>query len=293
MSSRQLQECQICSYRQPLPDPKTPVFHRHNSSRQQRILQNVEYDDENKWYLCPTCQAMHQSRLDYGLNICVSDAQLHNFYLPEDTSLTCPPDSTHVDWVTVPGATIPELEFAWSVDYHHVKAPCRILLVAGLTDLLESGSKDVVMDSFKKFKKTVDHQNYHHPGAANQFAVAPLIFPPKVAWFRDNGPLPNGHGGCRENEISKLNDLILNFNAQHGLPFVPHFNTLGVRRYKKYYDDGSWRMVVHHRMNQWSQTEPRHEKLYLGEALKIRMGKMVVKYFEGEISRENGSISHY
>ena len=52
-------------------------------------------------------------------------------------------------------------------------------------------------------------------------------------------------------------------------------------------------MVVHHRMGQWRATEPRHEKLHLGDAMRVRMGKMVVDYFKGEVEREDGPISKY
>ena len=292
MSTGQPSECQICSYRQPSPNPKVPVFHRHNSARQQRILQKVEYEEDIKNYLCPTCQIFHPSRLDYGLNICASDS-LHNFNLPEDNTLACPPDTIHVDWMTIPAASIAELEFAWSVDYHHQKLPSRTLVVAGLTDLINGGSKDSVMDSVKSFQKTVDRQNRHHPEAKNQFAIAPLPFPPKLAWFSDDGPLPNGHSGSREDEIADLNEMIFNFNAQNGLPYAPHFNTLGVRRYKKWYDDGSWRMIIHHRIGQWTGSELVHERTQLADPMRIRMSRMVVKYFEGEMSRENGPISRY
>ena len=292
MSNSGPSECQICSYRQPEPDPKLPIYHKHNSARQQRILQNVEYEEENKSYLCPTCQALHASRPDCGLNICVSDS-LHNFNLPSDENVVCPPDTTHVDWLTIPTASIADLEYAWSLDYHRQKAPSRTLLVAGLNDLMKSGSITDVKDSIKAFKKTVDRQNRHHPGAENQFPVAPLISPPKFTWFRDDGTVPNGHLGNKEDDIYALNQWIFEFNAQNGVPYVPHFNTLGVRRFKQWYDDGSWRMVVQHRMGQWTGSEAKHERGQLVDPMRIRMARMIVKYFEGEAERENGPIAHY
>lgn len=293
MSLEEQPQCQICSFRQPAPDPKTAVYHKHDSARQHRILQNVEYELENKQYLCPTCQSTHLARPEYGLNICVSASELHGFHFPSDETIVCPPDTVHVDWLTIPGATLPELEFAWTVDYHRQKLPMRILVVAGLEDLIKGGTKDSIMESLRMFKKTVDHQNHHHPGASNQFAVAPLLFPPKVVWYPDNGKIPANHGGNRESEILALNEAIFNFNAQNGFPYAPHFYTLGVRRYRKWFNDGSWRMVTHHRMGQWSRSEPRHEKLYLGDHMKIKMGQMVLRYFEGEAKRESGPIAWY
>ena len=280
--------CQICSYRQPVPLKENAVHHQHNSPKQYRIYQNVEYEESNKMYLCPTCQNTHLARPDYGLNICLSTSQLHHFHQPRDRSVVCPPDTSHVDWLTIPGAKIADLDFAWRLDYHHQTKPMRILLVAGLNDLTKGGTRQSVMESISHFKRVIDLQNRFHPGAENQFAVAPLLCPPKLVWYADNGPMPHGHLGNRKNEIEQLNNDILYFNTQHGLPHVPHFNTLGVRRYKHWSTNGSWRMVVHHRMGQWRASEANHDKLHLGDSLRVRMGKMVVSYFEGEMQREGG-----
>ena len=244
-------------------------------------------------YLCPTCSDTHPAKPSDGLNICVSSSQLHNFHLPREEGVTCPPDTSHVDWVTLPGASLRELEFAWSVDYHHQATAMRILLVAGLNDLIRGGSRHSVMQDIERFKQTVDWQNRHHPRALNQFAVAPLLLAPKLVWFRDNGAMPEEHLGNRAEEITLLNQDIFDFNARNGLPFVPHINHLGIRRYKRWFRDGSWEMACHHRMGQWRSTEARHEKLHLCDAMRIRLGKMVVSYFEGEVMRENGSIAQY
>ena len=286
-------QCQICSYRQAAPDPKVPVFHKHDSARQYRILQNVEYEEENRPYLCPSCQITHPARPEYGLNICVSASELHNFHFPSDENIVCPPDQIHVDWLSIPEATISELEYAWTVDYHRQTQPMRVLLVAGLKDLVNGATKDSFMESLRLFKKSVDYQNRYHPGASNQLVVAPLTCPPKLVWYQDDGPLPSDHKGNRRDEIFDINQSIFNFNAQNGFPYAPHFHTIGVRRYKKWFRDGSWEMVTHHRMGQWDRTQPKHEKLYLGDQMKIRMGQMVINYFKGEAERENGPIAWY
>ena len=286
-------QCDICSYRQPDPQPLEPVFHQHSSSRQYRILQKVEYKTENLEYLCPTCQTTHLSRLDYGLNICVSDSQLHRFHYPRDQAVVCPPDKSHVDWLTIPGGKIADLELAWRLDYHREIRPSRILLVAGLNDLMKGGTRQTVMEAIRHFKEVVDLQNRHHFGSDNQFAVAPLLCPPKLVWYADNGTMPEGHMGNRREEIDLLNNDILSFNAQSGLLHVPHFNTLGVRRTKHWYEDGSFRNVVQHRMNHWRSSEALWDKVHLVDRQRIRMGKMVLSYFKGEMERENGAIAQY
>ena len=105
-------------------------------------------------YMCPTCQYSHLARLDYGLNISFSSSQLHNFHQPRDECVVCPPDISHVDWLTIPGATISGLEFAWRIDYHHQPRPMRVLLVAGLNNLTKGGNKDTVMEAIRHFSET-------------------------------------------------------------------------------------------------------------------------------------------
>ena len=108
--------CNICSYRQ-RGERQGPVYHQHNSPREVRILQGVEYSDSNPTYMCPTCVVMHPAKPDIGLNVCLSDSMLHNFHQPRDPTVICPPDPFHVDWVTIPGGTIQDLTQAFIVDY--------------------------------------------------------------------------------------------------------------------------------------------------------------------------------
>ena len=46
-------------------------------------------------------------------------------------------------------------------------------------------------------------------------------------------------------------------------------------------------------MNHWRASEPLHDKVHLVDSLRVRMGRMVLSYFEGEIERENGAIANY
>ena len=256
-------------------------------------MQRVEFEAQNKLYLCPSCQVTHLARVDYGLNICLSDSQLHSFHNPRDAGVTCPPDSSHVDWVTMPGGKICDLDLGWYADYHREPRPMRILLVAGLNDLIRGGTRESVMSAIRDLQTKINQQNRYNPGSRNQFAVAPLVCPPKLVWYPDSGPMPHGHAGNRRDEIDLLNNDILSFNAQNGLVHVPHFNTLGVRRTKLWYEDGSWRSILQHRMNNWRASEAPHDKLHLVDSLRVRMGQMVLKYFEGEVRRENGAIAQY
>ena len=46
-------------------------------------------------------------------------------------------------------------------------------------------------------------------------------------------------------------------------------------------------------MGQWRETEARNDKLHLKDAMRVRLGKMVMSYFQGEVEREGGAILHY
>ena len=183
--------CTICSYKQPRPERPKEVNHHHYSSKDVRIAMGVErFEDsrDNPDHLCPTCQKVHHSNPEEGLNICVSSL-LHNFHFPPDTNVTVPPDNLHVDWVTIPGASIDDLCYAWRLDYHKEPRPMRIMLIAGIDDLIKGGNEDTVKEAIEGFKANVDSQNkYHLNGSKNEFCVAPILNPPKLCWFPDNGP---------------------------------------------------------------------------------------------------------
>ena len=110
-----------------------PVFHRHFSSREMRITQGVEWSTTNRCYMCATCEVYHPARVEFGLNVCLGGSQLHDFHFPQDPDVTCPPDDLHIDWVTIPGATIPTLNNAYLADYAKCTRLKRVLLVAGIT----------------------------------------------------------------------------------------------------------------------------------------------------------------
>ena len=176
--TRTRNKCNICSYKQTRP---APIYHLHNSAKQVRVLQGVEYEQENLDYFCPTCQASHKSRLPSGLNICVSTSQLHAFHQPREQGVICPPDTFHVDWVTIPGGTIADLLHAWKVEYQREWRPMRVLLVGGLNDLLKGGNFNSVKEDIELFASHLKDQDSHHPGLTNEFSVATLLNPPKMA----------------------------------------------------------------------------------------------------------------
>ena len=95
------------------------------------------------------------------------------------------------------------LIYAWRLDYHREERPQRLVLVAGLNDLLKGGDAEQLKESILDFECQVKHQNRYHM-KRNEFYVAPLIIPPKLGWFLDNGPMPDGY----INRLDKMRDMI-------------------------------------------------------------------------------------
>ena len=282
--------CTICSNHQPYPLYPKSVYHRHSSAKEVRIMAGVEYDKyDNPLYLCPTCQVVHSARLSNTLNICLGDSMLHDFHIPKDQGISCPPDSSHVDWVTIPGGKISDLTLAWYLDYHHETRPMRVLCCAGINNLLEGGTKDTVMADLVHMKQVIDTNNRYHPRSKNEFTVATLINPPKLVWYDDNGSPPPNHVN-KVAEVRDINDEIMRFNNNNGMLHAPRFQMLGVRTSKKWSDDGSWVPFKTHRWNQWRHTEPVHDKVHLSDQMRVKMGQAVVKYLEGEQERAGDDV---
>ena len=271
--------CDICSYRQPEPLTPVPVYHRHFSAVEVRITQGVEWSKSNRCYMCPTCEVYHPARPDPGLNVCLGASQLHEFHVPREPDVTCPPDFLHVDWNTIPGATIPVLTHAYQVDYRKYTRPMRVLLVAGINDLLKGGDFTSITNSILHLKQVFDAQNQYHPSQQNEFMVATILNPPKLCWFPDTGAPPPGHQN-RLQEISDINNWIVEFNDSYG-NLTPRFHRFGVKSGRKFVD-GVPAPLHKHQLHKWRQSEPVHDMIHLNDRMRIRLGAAVIHHFENE-----------
>ena len=275
--------CDICSYRQPEPLPAFPIYHLHYSSVEIRATQGVEWSDRNRVYLCPTCRVHHPIRPDYGLNVCLGDSQLHQFFSPREPGVICPPDPIHVDWNTIPGGTIPDLHHAYVVDYGKYKRPMRVLLVAGVNDLLRGGNFTTITNNILLLKQAIDHQNQFHPSKRNELVVATILNPPKLCWFPDAGPPPPGHRN-RLQEITDLNNWIVEFNSRYG-NCTPRFHRFGVKTGRKFVNGAPAPLHVH-QFSKWRQSEEVHDMVHLNDSMRIRLAGSVITHFESEQAKK-------
>ena len=266
--------CNICSYRQE-EGRLRPLYHLHHSAKEVRMMAGVEYSLGNRNYMCPTCMCMHLAITDNGLNVCLSDSQLHNFHLPRDPRVTSPADPVHIDWVTISGGTIADLTHAFKVDYRKQARPMRVFIAAGLNDVLKGATRDTVVERFIHLKETLDAQNAFHPHRKNELVIATLLNPPKLVWFQGNGPPPTNYVNHLA-DFRELNNWIKFYNTQNGRVTTPSFHRFGVRTNKG--------KQTHH-LSQWRQSEPLHDMLHLNDAMRVRMGQAVIKHFTSEYER--------
>ena len=246
-------------------------------------MQGVEWSRSNKFFMCPTCAKHHEIRPLDGLNVCLSTSQLHEFHTPRDPDVSCPPDELHVDWLTIPGATIPTLETAWQVDYQKYTQPMRILLVAGLNDLIKGGNVDSVTNSILNLKIAIDEQNKFHPDKPNELVIATLLNPPKVAWFPDTGTPPPGHNN-RIEELTEINRWIVEFNDSYG-NLTPRFHRFGVKTCRKLVN-GRLVPLHAHQLRRWRQSEAVGDMLHLNDFWRVKLGQSVVNHFKSELEKK-------
>ena len=272
-------ECYICSYRKvDTPLAYKPTYHLHYSSRETRVMAGVEWSTSNRSYMCPTCQHRHPAWPAYGLNVCLADSQLHELHNPRGGAVWTP-DTIHIDWNTIPGATIPTLQHAWQVDYSRSKTPMRVLLVAGINDLLKGGNMTSITNSILNLKQVIDYQNQFHPSMLNELVVGTILNPPKLCWFPDTGPPPHGHINRLE-EITAINQWIVEFNQGYG-NYTPRFHRFGVKSGRKFVNGAS--VPFHaHQLRRWRQSEAVHDMIHLNDFWRIRLGLAVVHHFESQ-----------
>ena len=283
-------QCEICSFHQPYEEERRAVYHRHFSAREMRLMQGVDYTSvSNRVHLCPTCMNHHPVRPQNGLNVCLGSSQLYDFHHPREPGVECPPDKMHVDWLTIAGGTIADLEYAWSLDYQRSARPMRVLLASGLNDLLKGGTMETLTNSILQLKNTVDENNKYHPEVLNEFVVATLLNPPILAWFPDFGQAPTGHNN-RLQELRDINNWIVEFNNSYG-NVTPRFHRFGLKT-GKYWRNGVMVPYTIHQISQWRQSEPLAEKLHLSDKWRIRLGGAVLNHFEAELNRKGPLLPH-
>ena len=82
------------------------------------------------------------------------------------------------------------------------------------------------------------------------------------------------------------NGWITSFNRRNKIDRVPNFSTWGTRKTTQILKDGSPWEVKTHRGKEWRQTEARPDMLHLNDAHRIKMGRYITNFFQGELERK-------
>ena len=108
------------------------------------------------------------------------------------------------------------------------------------------------------------------------------MYPPQVAWFPDNGPVPYPGYNNQKEKIDWLNQHIRWENARNNSPNYPAFHTYGVRtatrRYVDLYGQEHQRVTKAHRWEHWREAD-RAQMLHLRNDRRVKMGIAINNYF--------------
>ena len=282
--------CTICSYKQEEHLQKIPVYHRHFSSLNLRELTGVETTSAP--YLCPSCKAQHQpyplqetwSGQD-RVKIVLSDSTLHSFFAPpSQTAQLYSGDRIHVDYVTIPGADITTIANAFRLDYVEKpqRRPLDVAIVAGYNDLIAGNSRNYIMEQLSNLTDLVKLAGLRLRTEPNTVAVSTLMYPPKLAWFTDNGPVPYPGYVNHIDKIDWLNREIHELNLSNGVDNYVGLHTYGVRKDSKIFTDRygqqHTRSERRHRYEHWRESV-RGNMLHLRDDRRFKMGIAINNYF--------------
>ena len=263
--------CEVCSEKQIIGYTVKEKHHQHFCSKFNRECVGILATEAVHY--CPPCKRFHKNQLKGRIKLCISDSVLHKFWDPKNIRFSG--DDTHIEYITIRGARINALTEAWEIQYGSEPRPMDILLVAGQKNIEKGAEVEKIMRAFKHFIDLVTWQGQRfHPGVKNTCAIAPLLYPPKLCWFTENGPPPPNF----QNQIGKvksLNAQIERLNEKSRTK-APNFTTFGLRKSFK-----RGRDCTKHRWSHWRE-EVRSEKIHLTEDIRVKMGRQVVKYFRYE-----------
>ena len=272
--------CEICSFSQKPPDAKKPVHHDHYSSKSLREILGVEFALSGA-YFCPSCKGRHAPYPTERTKIVLSDSTLHNFFAPPNhTSTQYEGDIQHSDYVTIPGATLETIFHAYKLEYSHHTKPVDLFVVAGYNDLVRNYGRDHIVHTIKNFVEYVRGLD-NEDNSSNTVTIGTLLYPPQLAWFRDDGPEPENYTN-QKSKIDWINREIASINIENGME---HF--VGVHKYGtrvanlKSVDEHGQVQVRHvkkHRWEQWRERD-RCNMLHLSNERRFVLGRAINEYF--------------
>ena len=275
--------CSICSYNQLKEEDKQVVYHKHFSSMFLRDCMGLTKSPGD--YACPSCKADHPSVQNTRRKVCLSDSMLHEFWAPKyTTNIIYKGDKSHIDYITIPGGTVSDLNNAWKIEMFQETGPMDVLMLAGLNNLVRGHSPESILRQYDHLVQYVMYQAHKfHPELHNTCTIGTLYYPPQLCWLPTEGKPPTGFRNTLS-DMQYLNYEIERLNQESRLK-SPNFTVFGLRGGVKYVMDKhgswSWRDQTHYRFGDWREQE-RCNMLHLKDSMRMKMGRWVEKFFRME-----------
>ena len=275
MINERQNECSICSFLQ----NNAPVYHRHFSSLYHRQISGAE--DSPEPYHCPSCMRTHEPYHGPRLKIAVTDSTLHQFYAPpgHTGAEQYQGDNVHVDYLTIASAEIRTLMDAFKLEYLDfppTSKPMDVVVIAGYENLLAGHSREHIVDLFQQFAHMVRSRGPH------TFAIGSLMYPPRLAWLVDDGPLPSPDYVNMREKIDWINGEIARINEANQAVNPPRFHTYGIRTSSTPGFNWFGRPILVrrkcHRWDHWVGVD-RAQMMHLRPEKLFKMGSALNNYF--------------
>ena len=260
------QACTICP---PVWRPDGQVvarYHKHFSSRLGRRECRGVYD-------CPTCAHPHPPEIQGHLSVCVGASTLHEFWIPMEGGVDFCGGEHHVDYVSLPGATIQEMRLAFLAEYGEADSPMNVLCIPGYNDLLRGAEVQDILQEIEVFKDLVELQAHrYHPSFPNTFGVSTMAYAPRLCRLPGQRMVSPDF----EDHFSQqcfINQRVLDMNSSNCLPSLD-FSQLGLRWERGH----NGVLTARHDFSKWREARP-SRMLHFKDFIRIQMAKQIERYF--------------
>ena len=274
--------CSICSEALSTIFPQQRyAYHSHFSSIAQRTSSPLDHFAQ---HLCTTCSTvMHPVKMGHRIPVVITSSVLANWQGRNRGSPGAyEGDPVHLDYITIPGATIEQLQHSFEVQYRGINQPLDVILIAGYNNILRYESLETILNRYSVFKKHVINMSCAG-GRMNSFAIATLPYPPRLTRLRDDPYFPDYQPYYDETTqlLDELTPRIINMNKEEidmRTRLAPTFHTWCLSKGNSNNQGFSVGSLSRHRPAQWRE-DHFLDQLHPSDPVRLRMGTAVGRYF--------------
>ena len=274
--------CHICSEAtSSVMSKQKNIYHRHVSSISQRAASPLDHFGQ---YVCTTCKTVvHPAKMGHRIPVVISASIMNNWQGWRGTPGAYEGDPLHLDYITIPGATIEQLQHAFEAQYNGCKQPLDVIIVAGYNNILQDQCLEEILSHLSDFKKAVI--NMSCPGERfNSCAISSLPFPPRLTRLVNDPVFPeySEYYDDKTSILDQLTPRVLAMNREEIdmlTRLAPGFHSWCL---SKGGDSGQQGYTVgqlnQHRDAQWRE-DHFLDQLHPSDPVRVRMGMAIGRYF--------------